>query len=94
MPLRGYTRDYFAYNMVGLSCEYRWPLVDMVDGVVFNEYGLFGRSWNEPQLKNLRNSWGFGIRMREPDQFFSRMEIGFHGLDGFAITLTINPEFQ
>jgi len=93
-PLRGYNRSYFDFNVYSLSCEYRWPLVDLVDGVVFNEYGLFGKSWSNPEWSNLRNSWGFGIRVRKPNLFLTRLQIGFHGLQGVNLILTINPEFQ
>ena len=94
MPLRGYERSYDDYNVYALSLEYRWPIVDLVDGVVFDEYGLFGRSWKSPEWDNLRNSWGFGIRVRTPNQFLTRFQIGFHGLDGFIIILTTSAEFK
>jgi outer membrane protein assembly factor BamA len=93
-PLRGYERSYFDYNTYGLSLEYRWPLVDLVDGVVFNEYGIFGRDWKTQEWGNLRNSWGFGIRVRRPNLFLTRMQFGFHGLHGVSLIMTINPEFQ
>ena len=93
-PLRGYERSYSDFNTYALSCEYRWPIVDMVDGVVFNEYALFGKSWTTPEWGNLRNSWGFGIRVRKPNLFLTRMQIGFHGTEGLVLLLTINPEFQ
>jgi len=93
-PLRGYTQSFFDKNYYAFSAEYRWPIVEYVDGVVFNEYALFGDTWTSPQMKNLHNSWGFGIRVRMPEQFLTRFQIGFHVLQGINIVLTVNPEFQ
>jgi outer membrane protein assembly factor BamA len=92
-PLRGYAGSVWDFNMYAVSCEYRWPMLELVDGVVFNEYGLLGRSWDNPQWENLRNSWGFGIRVRKPNMFLTRFQIGFHGLQGFNLIMTIQPEF-
>ncbi len=93
-PLRGYDVNYFDYNLYSASLEYRWPIVDLVDGVLFNEYALVGKSWRHPEWENLRNSWGFGIRVSKPKLFLSRLQIGFHGHQGINLILTINPEFQ
>lgn len=92
-PLRGYDKSLWDFNVYSISCEYRWPLLDLVDGVVFNEYGLFGRSWDNPQWENLRNSWGFGIRVRKPRMFLTRLQLGFHGMQGVNLIMTIQPEF-
>ena len=93
MPLRGIARSYWDKNVYGLSCEYRWPLLRLVDGVVFNEYGLYGDSWMSPNFGNLKNSWGFGVRVRKPDLFLTRFQVGFHALHGVTLILTISPEF-
>lgn len=94
-PLRGYSDGAFtAYSVLGVSGEYRWPLDKLVDGVVFNEYGIFGRSWNNMPMQNLRNSWGFGIRVRKPDLFLTRFQLAFHGVHGIAMILTIKPAYD
>lgn len=92
-PLRGYANTVYDFNVYALSCEYRWPILDLVDGVVFNEYGLFGRSWNNPEWGNIRNSWGFGVRVRKPRMYLTRLQLGFHGLQGVNLIMTIQPEF-
>lgn len=94
-PLRGYGEGAFTgYSVVGLSNEYRWPLDKLVDGVVFNEYGLYGRSWNNLSWDKLRNSWGFGFRVRKPDMFLTRFQLAFHGAQGLAMILTVSPAYD
>ena len=93
-PLRGYTTSLTAFSLMGLSFEYRWPIDRYIDGVFFNEYALFSDKFYNWKTKNLRNSWGFGVRVRSPDMFFFRTQIGFHGLHGIALVLTVSSEFM
>ena len=93
-PLRGYSRVYTDYAMKGISLEYRWPIDRLVDGVIFDEYVMYGRTWHTFDSDKFLNSWGFGIRVRKPDMYFFRLQIGFHGLSGFVLICTIAPEFR
>ena len=93
-PLRGYGRVYTDYAMKGVSLEYRWPIDRLVDGVIFDEYVMYGRTWHSFDTDKLLNSWGFGVRVRKPDMYFFRLQIGFHGLSGFVLICTIAPEFR
>ncbi len=93
-PLRGYSRTYTDYAMKGISLEYRWPIDRLVDGVIFDEYVMYGRTWHTFDSEKILNSWGFGVRVRKPDMYFFRLQIGFHGLSGFVLICTIAPEFQ
>lgn len=93
-PLRGYTRRYADFAMKGISLEYRWPIDRLVDGVLFDEYVSYGRNWYSLDGDKLLNSWGFGIRVRKPDMYLFRIQIGFHGFNGFALVCTVAPEFQ
>lgn len=93
-PLRGYSRGFFGKSLLATSVEYRWPLIKRVDGVVFNEYAMMGDHWASPEWDRLRNSWGFGIRVRKPSMFFFRFQVGFHGAQGVNFIITIRPEFR
>jgi hypothetical protein len=93
-PLRAYPGSRFRnYGIVAGTMEYRFPILRIMDGTLFNEYGMFGKALNEPDLDNLRNSWGFGIRVRRPDMFLFRVEIAFHGFSGMAINATADAPF-
>ena len=93
-PLRGYSGTFADRATMGLSAEYRWPIDRLVDGVVFDEYAMYMPSLSELDAGTLLNSWGFGVRVRKPDMYFFRIQIGFHGLHGIGFICTIAPEFQ
>ncbi len=94
-PLRGYGGSRFRdYAVASISSEYRFPIMRLVDGVMFNEYGVFGRSWDSmAYLANLRNSWGFGIRVRRPDIYLFRLQMGFHGDEGIELNMSVDEPF-
>ncbi len=94
-PLRAYAGSrYRNYAVTATSMEYRFPILRIMDGTVFNEYGVFGSSMGELDFKNnLRNSWGFGVRVRQPDMFLFRLEAAFHGLSGIVFNATADTPF-
>ena len=93
-PLRGYGDEWSAYHILGLSTEYRWPIDRFVDGVLFDEYALHAEKVREFSFDHFYNSWGFGIRVRMPEIYLFRCQVGFHGLHGVNLILTIAPEFK
>ena len=93
-PLRGYADEWSAFHLMGLSAEYRWPIDRFVDGVLFDEYGLHAEKVKEFDFDKFYNSWGFGIRVRMPEMYLFRCQVGFHGLHGVNLILTIVPEFK
>jgi len=93
-PLRGYSADRFRdYSFYALSAEYRWPIINYVDGLAFNEYGIYQRSVLRPDFTTLKNSWGFGIRVRTPTFFIFRTQLGFHGAQGVKVIITSDAAF-
>ncbi len=93
-PLRGYSSNRIASEgYASWSLEYRWPVIDKLDGLVFNEYALPFKNPNRIFADQIRNSWGFGLRIRKPNFFFLRLQAGFHGLNGYALTASISPTY-
>jgi len=93
-PLRGYAGSRFRdYTVVAMSTEYRFPIIRLMDGTLFDEYGASDRSWNTLFDQGVRNTWGFGIRVRRPDIFLFRAELGFHGLSGAVFNLSVDAPF-
>ncbi len=93
-PLRGYAGSRFRdYAVAGINSEYRFPVMRIVDGAIFNEYGVYGRSLETIDYFNVKNSWGFGIHVRRPDIHLIRAELGFHGLSGMAFNLGVEALF-
>jgi hypothetical protein len=60
---------------------------------LFNEYGVTGRSWEDIDYLKAKNSWGFGIRVRRPDIFLFRAEVGIHGFSGMVFNLSVDAPF-
>ena len=93
-PLRGYQGSRFRdYTVAGASTEYRFPMLRLMDGTLFDEYGVRGRSWDEIDYLNYKNSWGFGIRVRQPDLFLFRIELGIHGFSGAVLNMSVDAPF-
>jgi len=94
-PLRAYSDGYIAAPLVaGVSAEYRWPIDRFVDALIFNEYGIFGKDFSRLTTDNLKNSYGFGFRIRTPRFFIARFTVAFHGLQGVTLILTTKPEYN
>ena len=93
-PFRGYGNSWSTRHVMSLSAEYRWPIDYYVDGVLFNEYMMHAPGFTEWSFKRFYNSWGFGVRVRRPDMYWFRVQLGFHGLHGVNLEMTIAPEFK
>ena len=93
-PMRGYKDSWAARHVMSLSAEYRWPIDYYVDGVLFDEYMMHSPGFTDWSFKRFYNSWGFGVRVRRPDMYWFRVQLGFHGLHGVNLVLTIAPEFR
>jgi outer membrane protein assembly factor BamA len=94
-PMRGYSGSRFRdYTVLSLGAEYRFPIMRLVDGVIFDEYGVIGRNWETiDYLKDIKNSWGFGIRVRRPDIHLFRVQLGFHGLHGIEFNMSVDAPY-
>ena len=93
-PLRGYDDKWVTHHLMSLSLEYRWPVDRFIDGVLFDEYAMIAPKIDKWSLDHYYNSWGFGIRVRQPNLYLFRVQIGFHGLHGVNVIMTIAPEFK
>jgi hypothetical protein len=94
-PMRGYSGSRFRdYTVLSAGAEYRFPILRLVDGVIFDEYGWTGRSWDKIEYwGGLKNSWGFGIRARRPDIYLFRCQLGFHGTQGIVLNLSVDEPY-
>jgi len=94
-PLRAYGDGSFTAPLVmGISNEYRWPVDRFADALIFNEYGIFSEDFSSLSISNIRNSYGFGFRIRTSRFFILRFALAFHGLHGVALILTTRPEYD
>ena len=93
-PLRGYDDKWTTHNLMSFSVEYHWPVDRLVDGVIFDEYAMIAPKIDKWSFDHYYNSWGFGIRVRQPNLYLFRLQFGFHGLHGVNMIMTIAPEFK
>lgn len=93
-PLRGYGDSWTSHHLMSFSWEYRWPVDRFVDGVLFDEYAMTAETFKDWSKDHFYNSWGFGIRVRQPNMYLFRLQFGFHGLHGLNLVMTIAPEFK
>jgi hypothetical protein len=94
-PLRAYEDGYFTAPLVaGISTEYRWPIDRFADALIFNEYGIYGKDFSHLSTSNIKNSYGFGFRIRTPNLFITRFALAFHGAQGVSLILTTRPEYD
>lgn len=93
-PLRGVSGSpYRNWAMTAASLEYRFPLMPMVEGTLFNEYGYVNERFYQFDWDLLKNSWGFGIRVARKDIFLFRAQFGFEGLSYPLLNLTVDQAF-
>lgn len=64
--LRGYESNIVGENMMLLSAEYRFPIVDKITGVVFSDNGNAWEDKGEIALDDLNSSAGLGVMMNTP----------------------------
>jgi hypothetical protein len=94
-PLRAYSDGYFTgASVAGISNEYRWPIDRYADMLIFNEYGIYSDDFGHLSSFSLRNSYGFGFRVRTPKLFISRFALAFHGLQGISVIFTTKSEYD
>jgi hypothetical protein len=94
-PLRAYGDGFFTAPLVmGVSAEYRWPIDRFADMLIFNEYGIYADDFGSLSASNIRNSYGFGFRVRTPKLFITRFALAFHGRHGITLIMTTRPEYE
>jgi outer membrane protein assembly factor BamA len=94
-PLRSVRESPFRdWAMAAASVEYRFPIVRLVEGTIFNDYGLVGPTFHKMNLANTEHAWGVGLRFSKPNIFLFRFQFGSYGLlDRSFVTLTIDQSY-
>ncbi len=80
--MRGYSRndqDLIGDKMLIMNAEFRFPIVERVQGVVFTDWGNAWRPEESIDLSDLKNSYGLGVRLDTPLGLL-RLDYGW-GLD-------------
>jgi hypothetical protein len=92
--LRGY-RDYRFHdtNMQVFNAESRWALFTHVDAAVFVDAGKVASRAGDLDFKDLRRSYGAGLRVHNATSTLARLDIG-HGTEGWRMFFKISDPFK
>lgn len=76
--LRGYAQDRFRdLGSLLFTLEYRYPIWDTWDAVIFTDQGQVFSKYSELSLNDFHGSIGTGFRFMTASDFLFRFEIGF-----------------
>lgn len=90
--IRGYRDNIFdGEQMVVINSEYRFPIIDMLEGVAFVDVGHTWVEGESPDISQFKSSTGVGVRIHTPIGQL-RLDLGLQK-DGSRIHFSIGPTF-
>jgi hypothetical protein len=92
--LRGHM-DYRFHdrNMQSFSAESRWALFTHLDAAIFADFGKVAPNAGGLNFKDLKTSYGAGIRLHNREYTFGRLDIG-RSVEGWRILLQMSDPFK
>ncbi len=76
--LRGYEQDRFRdLGSLLVTVEYRWPIWDTWDAVIFTDQGQVFREFGQISFSRFNSSVGTGLRFMTATDFLFRVEVAF-----------------
>jgi Omp85 superfamily domain len=92
--LRGY-RDYRFHdrNMQVFNAESRWALFTHLDVAVFADAGKVAPDAGGLDFKDLRTSYGAGVRVHSRTATVARLDLG-HSSEGWRVVFKVNDPFR
>ena len=91
--LRGYDHDRFRdEGYILLNAEYRWPVWDIFDGVVFFDTGQVFQRYKEVALDEFHSNVGAGLRVYGRSGVAGRVEAAYSP-DGLRLLAQIGTVF-
>jgi len=91
--LRGFRFDRFVDDgLLLLNAEYRYPIWDALDAVVFVDAGQAFSRFSDVAADRFRWSYGGGLRVLSGRKLAGRFEVA-NSVDGVRVLLTVTPTF-
>lgn len=91
--LRGYEQDRFRnLGSLLLTLEYRYPIWDTWDAVIFTDQGQVYREYDQISFSRFNGAYGTGLRFMTASDFLFRVEIAF-SKEGSQGLLEFNMNF-
>jgi hypothetical protein len=92
--LRGFIPNRFASNgALVVNAEYRYPIWDLWDAVVFVDAGQVFRELEDVNVADFEVSYGGGIHLLSPKGLNFRFEVA-GSTEGARVILTVDPAFR
>lgn len=91
--LRGFPSNRFrAEGTVLMTAEYRYPIWDFMDMVIFTDQGQPFNQYSDIALADFRSSYGFGFHLLSQQGLAFRSEFAFSS-EGGRFIISITPNF-
>jgi hypothetical protein len=91
--LRGYQNFRFRdKNLMYLSAEYRWEATAAVELALFYDAGRVYEDANDFGFRDLKSTWGFGIRAKSFRRVTFRIDVG-NSPEGTLVFFAFGPSF-
>ena len=91
--LRGYDHDRFRdEGYLLFNAEYRWPIWEVFDGVIFFDTGQVFQRYKEVDLGGFHSNVGAGLRVYGRSDVAGRLEVAYSP-DGFRLLAQIGTVF-
>ena len=92
--LRGYL-DYRFHDrhMQSFNAESRWALFNHVDAAIFADFGKVAPTTGDLNFKDLKKSYGAGLRLHNGTYTFARLDFG-RSTEGWRVLLQMSDPFK
>jgi outer membrane protein assembly factor BamA len=91
--LRGFPSNRFRdLGTALLTAEYRYPIWDFLDMIIFTDQGQSFNKFSDIALKDFRSSYGFGFHLLSQQGLAFRSEFAFSN-EGGRFIISITPNF-
>ena len=79
-------------KLLALEAEYRFEMIPKLELALIYQTGKVFPTMSEFGLRNLRNSWGAGLRLKSPKKVHARVDV-LHSPEGTRVHLDLGPSF-
>lgn len=80
-------------NALWMTAEYNYTLMKWVSLAAFVDAGKVSANWEDIRFADLRNGYGFGVRVHSNRQTFARVDVAGGGGEGWSMFLKLGPSF-
>ena len=79
-------------KLLALEAEYRFEMIPKLELAFIYETGKVFPTMSEFDLRNMRYSWGAGLRLKSPQKVHVRLDV-LHSPEGTRVHVELGPSF-